>query len=522
MTDTPPDLDDLLAPSALPDGHDPLAEGILMAHQRAWLEDTSAMKLAAKGRRTGITYAEALDDTIIAATARAAGGDNVFYIGDTKEKGLEFIRYVAHFARIVARELAPVEEFLFEDQRDDGDSKHIAAYRCRFASGFQVVALSSRPANIRGLQGVVVIDEAAFHKDVALVLDAVNALLIWGGKIRVISTHNGEDNPFNALINDTRKGLYDYSIHHIPFSAAVTNGLYERVCLMRGWAPTPAGKDEWLGRILRAYGPRHEARDEELEAIPRRSSGAYLPRALVQHAAEPGIPVVRWSVPEAFYLDPTRLAQARRWFAENVAPLLARLDPARRHALGQDFGRTGDLSVIAVLEQQGHASWRTAFVVELRRVSFDVQEFVLHQILDALTRWRAELDARGNGQSHAEKAVQQFGAARVQSVMATVAWYAAAFPEYRAALEDRSLILPADEDLITDHRAAVLVAGRPAISDLRLKGQDGEDRHGDGLVALLLAHAATAQEPVAMEHTGTGQLRQGIATRRDFLAGLGV
>ena len=514
-------IEGLLAPSALPEGHDPLADGILMAHQRAWLEDQSAMKLAAKGRRTGITYAEALDDTIIAATARAAGGDNVFYIGDTKEKGLEFIRYVGHFARVVARELSEVEEFLFEDRRDDGESRHIAAYRVKFASGYQVVALSSRPANIRGLQGVVVIDEAAFHKDVALVLDAVNALLIWGGKIRVISTHNGEDNPFNALMQDTRKGLYDYSIHHIPFSAAVSNGLYERVCLMRGWEPTPAGKDEWLGRILRAYGPRHEARDEELEAIPRRSSGAYLPRALVQHAAEPGIPVLRWAVPEAFYLDPERMDQARRWARENLAPLLMRLDRGRRHVFGQDFGRNGDLSVIAVLEEAGPGRWRTAFVVELRRVSFDVQEFILHEILKALTRWRGALDARGNGQSHAEKAQQKFGAARIQCVMATVAWYAQAFPDYRAALEDRSLILPADEDLVTDHRAAVLVAGRPGISDARLKGTDGEERHGDGLVALLLAHVSTDEEPVAMEHHTAGPGRRGARIAGEHLAGLG-
>ena len=93
----------LLAPSQLPSDHDPLADGILMAHQIAWLEDTSPLKLAEKGRRTGITYAEALDDTITAASSREAGGDNVFYIGDTKEKGLEFINYVAHFARIVSK-----------------------------------------------------------------------------------------------------------------------------------------------------------------------------------------------------------------------------------------------------------------------------------------------------------------------------------------------------------------------------------------------------------------------------------
>ncbi|MBW6402044.1 hypothetical protein KPL78_29630 [Roseomonas sp. HJA6] len=486
---------ELLGPPALPADHDPLADGILMAHQRAWLEDQSPLKIAAKGRRTGITYAEALDDTLIAATSRSGGGDNVYYIGDTKDKGLEFIRYVGHFARVVSKELAQVEEFLFEDQRDDGQTKHIAAYRVRFASGFQVVALSSRPANIRGLQGVVVIDEAAFHKDVGLVLDAVNALLIWGGRIRIISSHNGEDNAFNLLINDTRAGLYDYSIHHIPFFLAVQNGLYERVCLMRGWTPTADGKEEWLNKILRSYGPRTEARDEELGAIPRKSSGSYLPRALVQKAQQEGIPIIRWSKGESWYLDDKRLAEAKAWFKEHIEPLLDRLDPKRRTALGQDFARDGDLSVIDVAQAIDHTRWATAFQLEMRRIPFDVQQYVLFEILDRLPRMqRAALDARGNGQSHAEAAQQRFGVERVLCIKATQQWYAAAFPEYRAALEDRSWILPAGEDVIADHRLAVLVRGFPTVSDDHVKGSDGEQRHGDSMIASLLAHHASQAE----------------------------
>ena len=131
----------------IPDDLDPFADGILMDHQKEWLEDQSDLKLAEKGRRTGITFAEALDDTLIAASSRSAGGDNVFYIGDTKDKGREFIGYVAHFAKVVAGELHQVEEFLFKDERPDGTSKDISAFRITFASGFRVEALSSNPAS---------------------------------------------------------------------------------------------------------------------------------------------------------------------------------------------------------------------------------------------------------------------------------------------------------------------------------------------------------------------------------------
>ena len=171
---------DELPPSVkeIPAGLNPIAGGVLMKHQAEWCAIQASIKLASKGRRTGITFAEALDDTLIAGSQKKAGGDNVYYIPDTKDKGLEFIGYCAHFARVIAEAqssgISRIEEFLFEDQDEDGSTRMINAYRIRFSSGFSIVALSSRPANIRGLQGIVVIDEAAFHQNVAAVLEAAD------------------------------------------------------------------------------------------------------------------------------------------------------------------------------------------------------------------------------------------------------------------------------------------------------------------------------------------------------------
>lgn len=73
-----------------------------MLHQSEFLKMPQSIVAVPKGRRTGMTFAKALDSTLIAASRRSAGGDNVFYIGDTKEKGLEFIGYCAKFARVIA------------------------------------------------------------------------------------------------------------------------------------------------------------------------------------------------------------------------------------------------------------------------------------------------------------------------------------------------------------------------------------------------------------------------------------
>lgn len=489
--------DDLPRGAEIPEDHDPLADGILMQHQKDWLEDESDLKLAEKGRRTGITYAEALDDTLIAASARSAGGQNVFYIGDTKDKGREFIGYVAHFAKIVSKELVAIEEFMFEDQREDGSSKFIAAYRVRFASGFRVEALSSRPENIRGLQGVVVIDEAAYHKDVREVLDAVNALLIWGGKIRIISTHNGTSSPFNDLITEARAGKNDYSVHFMPFSLAIKNGLFRRVCLIKGVEYAQEDEEAWENKIRRSYGARTAAMKQELDCIPADAEGAALTRVQIESCMQAGIPIVRWTCSDEFKNadEDVRKAEQLEFCERELLPILERLDRRLRHVFGEDFARKGDLTVILPLEISRDLVRRCPFIVELRNVPFDQQRDVLYYIADRLPHLvGAALDARGNGAYIAEKAAQRYGETVVE-VQLSQSWYLANMPPYIEAFADRGLVLPKDEDIVRDHQGLQYVNGIIKVpDDWSNKGADGYNRHGDSSIAGALAFFASNQD----------------------------
>ena len=478
----------------IPEGLDPLAEGILMRHQAEWLADTSDLKIAEKGRRTGITFAEALDDTLIAATRRSDGGDNVFYIGDTKEKGREFIGYVAHFAKVVAGELAQVEDFLFEDRQADGSSRFISAYRVRFASGYRVEALSSRPENIRGLQGVVVIDEAAYHRDVREVLDAVNALLIWGGKIRVISTHNGVLSPFNELIREANAGKVPFKVHRIPFQKAVENGLYRRVCLVKGREWTAEAERAWEKLIRGAYGVRTAAMQQELDCIAAESEGAALTRVQIEACMEDGIPFVRWVCEDAFKNKPAheRRAEALAWCERELRPILERLARDRQHFFGEDFARSGDATDLIVFEQTPALVRHCRLIVEMRNVPFDQQRDVLFYVVDRLPMMSGGmLDATGNGAYLAEVAAQRYGA-RVVEVKLSQEWYRANMPPYIEAFADRTLVLPINEDVLRDHQALAYVGDVIKIPDgMRFKGSDGFDRHGDTAIAGCLGYAAS-------------------------------
>jgi phage FluMu gp28-like protein len=181
---------------------------VLLPYQQAWVADDSPFKIAEKSRRVGWTWAEASDDVLIAAKQ---GGTNVFYIGPTQDMALEFIEACAMWARVFNFTASQVEAGIFEDE-----DKDIKTYKIDFPmSGRRILALSSRPTNLRGKQGVIVIDEAAFHPNLKELLKAAMAMLLWGDKVRVFSTHDGADNPFAELITEVRSGRRKGKVHRI-------------------------------------------------------------------------------------------------------------------------------------------------------------------------------------------------------------------------------------------------------------------------------------------------------------------
>lgn len=234
----------------------------------------TALLVIEKSRRIGLTWAVAAFAALKAASSVEAGGQNVWYMGYDKDMTLEFIEVCAMWARafgLVAGECQE-EEVLYVD--DNGKEQGVKAFSIRFASGFRITALPSVPRALRGKQGIVIIDEAAFHKNVNEVLKSAMALLIWGGQIVVISTHDGVSNPFNVLIDEIRGGKRRGTPIKITFADAMADGLYERVALVAKTKGTelPA-KQVWEADIRAAYG---DDAAEELDCVPAKGSGALI------------------------------------------------------------------------------------------------------------------------------------------------------------------------------------------------------------------------------------------------------
>ena len=459
---------------------------ILLPYQRDWTGDPAQVKVIEKSRRIGLSWSEAADDTLHASKS---SGSDVWYIGYNKDMAEEFIDDCAFWARQYDLAAGAVEEEVLEDE-----DKDILTFRIKFSSGHKIVALSSRPSNLRGKQGVVVIDEAAFHDDLGELLKAAMALLIWGGRVRVISTHDGEDNPFNELVKDIRAGRKPYSLHRVTFDDALEQGLFRRICLKTGREWSPEAEAAWRREIIDLYG---DSAREELFCIPSQGSGTFLSRAMVEQCMDTGIRVIRYGQDDDFARRPKpwREKEVADWCADTIEPLLAQLDPKRQSFFGQDFGRSGDLSVIVPLQERQDATFRAPFVLELANMPFEQQKQILFFIVDRLPRFRhGALDARGNGQYLAEVAMQKYGEARITQVMLSEPWYRENMPPYKAAFEDRSILLPRDADIIEDHRAFKVVRGVARIPDTRTTGSDGRKRHGDSGIAGALAWFATRQE----------------------------
>jgi phage FluMu gp28-like protein len=461
-----------------------VSRDVLLPYQVRWIADNAAVKVAEKSRRVGITWAEAADAALSAA---ATAGMDTWYLGYNRDMAREFVETAAAWARQFNKAAHAIEEIAIDDERRD-----LLAYRIRFASGHKIVALSSRPSNLRGKQGRAVIDEAAFHENLPELLKAALAFTMWGGAVRVISTHNGAENAFNELVNDIRAGRRPFSLHRVTLDDALREGLYYRICQKAARRYSAEAEREWRARIFAEYG---DAASEELMCVPRASGGAFLSSMLIEHRMRAGVPVLRWEVAQEFSERPEeyRCKAARDWCERNLDPVLGKLDNLMS-SFGEDFGRSGDLTVFWPMQIGSDLVRRTPFVTELRRVPFRQQEQILFYILDRLPRLiGGALDARGNGQYLAEVARQRYGA-RIEQVMLSTQWYRENMPRYKAAFEDGTVELPRDAEILADHRALEIENGYAHVPDRR----DQKGRHGDAAIAGALAFYASsirAQQP---------------------------
>ena len=404
-----------------------------------------------KSRRIGLTWSLAAYAVLRAGGRAASGGMNAWYMGYDLEMAREFIDTCTMWARAFGLAAEAQDEELLE-----GDGEKVQAFRIRFASGFKVVALPSVPRALRGKQGLVIVDEAAFHGELAEVIKSALALLMWGGQVVIVSTHDGVANPFNLLLDDVRGGRRKGETLTITFNDAIAAGLYERIALaasIKGRTILPKG--EWIADIRDTSGADAE---EELDCIPKAGAGSFL--------------------------DPGKLAAC-----EHPDAARPELYGGGLYYFGRDVARRRDQAVIHGFELVGDVLWMRDRWAE-RGVSFYEQDLVMDGLIASRRLVRGKIDQTGMGEKVVEDAQRRHGSTRIEGSLLTGPTRLDLALAFADRVERCTIRIPPKPELRADYRAIKRKGG--VAGSIQLVNADDEV-HADEFWATSLACSAAAQ-----------------------------
>lgn len=475
----------------------------LLKFQAGWVADESPLKMCVKSRQVGLTWANAVEDVKVASRSKKRGGMDCWYLCQSKEETRTYIADCAMWAQAYGQIATQFEEEIIDPE----DHVAIQVHAIKFASGHSIRALVGHPRNLRGKRGKVTFDEAAYNDNADEFMAAALPFIRWGGRVAIISSEWHTETAFHKWREAIEAGKHPrWSLRVIDFDDAINDGLYERLVLV-GAQPGPYTKElerEWRKREIDDLGADA---DRELFCIPIGAHDVYLDRATIESCMVAGRPVLRFQPPKKNedglpFVDwprSEREALIDGWLDANVGPCLDALDQDRTHALGADFGRSGDITCFHPVVTLPDLRRSVPFVIELRNTPYDCQLRAYRYVIDRLPkRGTVALDAGLQGAHLAETVRQRYGSqVALINIGNTKArppdkrpegslMYAEMLPPLKSALQKRELELPADDDHARDLMGLRMVEGMPRVPSVRSKGKDGGQRHCDFAVSLAL------------------------------------
>jgi len=443
-----------------------------LPYQQKWITNPNRFAICEKSRRIGITYAEAYRVTRDLATKKVKN-NKVWFSSADLSAAEEFIDYVGFFAKFLNIAAKYVGVVIINKEDD------ITAHRVTFANGCECNAISSNPTRFRSKGGDVVLDEFAHHRDQEQMFKAAKPSAMWGNRVRIISTHNGDDSYFNALIKEVLKGnngtMKNWSHFKITIDDAIKEGLVDKIL---GRKATREDIEEFLSDSF--SGLTQEAIDEEFYCIPRSSSNSHLLSYEIINAIE------RDNI-----LDET--------LSEISGDLY----------VGMDVGRKNNPSVIWILEKLGELLY-TRKVIAMNNMPYSEQREILYSILSHKNFRRACIDATGIGNQLSEEAQEAYGKLRVEQVTFTPKVKEELASNTYIMAEGRKVLIPRDkiirEDLYSV-RAVTTSAG-----NVRYEAEQSKDGgHADYFFALSLAlMAAKSYSGPLIFTSGVHRIMSGI------------
>ena len=411
-----------------------------------------------KSRQIGISFADAYDSVrkVVAKGARL----DVWISSRDQQQAKLYLEDCVQWARVLQQAVRPLG---FQVLREDATSAHVL----RFASGLSIYSLSSNPNALAGKRGHVKLDEFALHQDQRLLYRVAKPVTTWGGQLSLISTQRGATSVFNQMLREAREkgNPMGWSVHSVPLTRAVSEGLVERINRRTGASETG---DQFMAR-LRAGCVDQEQWLQEYCCEPADESSAFITFELIDGCREAGC------------------MKDHAWLAASKYPLF----------LGVDVARKQDLCVLDVGERIGDVVW-DRLRIELLNRSFAEIESELFRLLELRQLKRACIDATGLGLQLAERAKSRFGW-KVEPVVFTATVKEELAFQMRTDLEKRLIRLADEPRLHADLRG--IRKEVTSSGNLRFVGE-AEDSHCDRFWAKALRQHAASQPQLTLPRLG--------------------
>lgn len=299
-------------------------------------------------------------------------GRLVTLLSNSRANGQEFVVKVQDICRLLGHAIESDSNAAALDARTDlsedmkFDAMRAEVRLVRNGKVGRIIVLAANPRTARGFSGDLILDEFAFHENSRLIWEAAEPIISSNPDFlcRIASTGNGKRNMFYQMISEGR-----IPYHRVRRSDAWAAGEIKIYSAVTGKEITP--------EIARAESSDKRAYDQNYECAFNDENSALLTQELINQAQRDGVGI-----------------DEQTWQPATIARLREIADG--EIYLGQDFARTHDYSVQAVLLKLGQ-TYRIVAMLRMRDVRTPLQREELRQIA-TLPRFKAgHLDMTGNG-----------------------------------------------------------------------------------------------------------------------------
>lgn len=251
-------------------------DAIFLPFQKAWIIDTSMLKLMEKSRQIGISWS-----TAYAAVERAAAAGARFDEWVSSRDDIQarlFIEDCKLFAKVMGMAANDLGEVVIDPET------RLSAYVLQFASGRRIHSMSSNPDAQAGKRGSRILDEFALHADQRKLWAIAYPGITWGGSMELISTHRGSHSFFNGLVREARHGgnPKKISLHRVTLQNALDQGfLYKLQQALPADAQQQDMDEAQYFDFVKAGAADAESFDQEYMCIPADDDSKFLEYGLI-------------------------------------------------------------------------------------------------------------------------------------------------------------------------------------------------------------------------------------------------